>query len=109
MAVASGYRFKLVVPPEAGFRVFQTLPPLLRSALLYVVDNRLHSDRQRAGSNWIITLYPMEETQPIGEFIGLWESATQGRNWTLLESMARAYIDNGHSMVAAKLAWSEDY
>lgn len=111
MAAPSKYGKKshVVVLRPHDFRGFQALPSSFISALVYVISNGLENDRKRAGANWIISHYDVNDALPIGVKMALWESATSGKTWETLKSMTRAYLDHDLDMMRAKLAWHEDY
>jgi hypothetical protein len=95
-------------PADYSFKRFQDLPILIRSALAWATK------QQAAGlecgirdvTRHIISNYSNRQYLAIGELI---EKLNEFVSCPVCCRMVRCYVDHSCNMIAAKLAWHEDY
>ena len=93
------------VPESYSFRDFQELPDLVRRGLVWgeVCKEPVMSHHI---AEWIIDRYDVNQTLPIGTLITAMESFVRS---SVRRRMVTCYVDHKCNMLAAKLAWHEDY
>lgn len=109
MPNVSGFVSQLHVPPRRySFRTFQDLPVLVREGLAWgtKMQDRGNQIETHTVAGWIIDHYDVNQTLKIGELIQMLEEfVSDGVHCR----MVRCFVDAKCNMLAAKLAWHEDY
>lgn len=94
--------------PNHSFRQFQDLPTLVQQGLAWGTEEqdagRLCDTRHVM--QWIIDHFDVNQARGIGELANVLEKFVMN---PVRCRMVRCYVDNHCNMVAAKLAWHEDY
>jgi hypothetical protein len=112
MPCVSGFISQVGEPRGESFKVFQDLPDLVRRALVYVTKQQ---DAWVEGGRWpdettatqfMVNRYDVDQTLSIGE---LSLRLSRFIDSPVRCQMVRCYVDHGCNMLAAKLAWHEDY
>lgn len=97
------------LPPEDhSFKAFQDLPLLVRDALVWATKEQDAGNAcdERDVTTYIITRYDFNQTTTIG---GLTDCMIRFINSPVRCRMVRCFVDHGCNMLAAKLAWHEEY
>lgn len=94
----------------SSFKAFQNLPKLVRDALSWGLIKRRTGGEDLCESEglaeFIIDRYDMNQALPIGELIDIMERFLDR---SIHIRMIHCYVDHGCNLIAAKLAWHEDY
>lgn len=92
-------------PERYSFRTFQELPDIVRQGIVWgerspdpVMTHHI--------AQWIIDRYDMNQPLGIGELVTAMESFLRS---SVHRRMVTCFVDHRCNMVAAKLAWHEDY
>lgn len=92
-------------PKRPSFKEFQDLPVLVRRGLVWgeVCKEPVMSHQI---AQWIIDRYDVNQIVGIGQMLILLESFVRS---SVRRRMITCYVDHKCNMLAAKLAWHEDY
>lgn len=97
------------VPPRRySFRTFQDLPELIREGLTWgtIKQDRGNKIETHTVAGWMIDKYSDRDVLKIGELIQMLEEFVDD---PIHCRMVRCFVDSKCNMLAAKLAWHEDY
>lgn len=95
-----------------SFKEFQKLPEIVRNALAHVTKAQdAHEEgnywpSERDATQYVIDHYDMNQTRSVGELTLI---MSRFIDRPVRCRMVRCYVDHGCNMLAAKLAWHEDY
>ena len=98
----------LLPRPSYSFKTFQNLPDLVRRGLVWGTQEQDlgHPCNERHVTEWIINRYDVNQTLAIGELVDLFTRFIED---PVRCRMVRCFVDCRCNMLAAKLAWHEDY
>lgn len=95
-------------PEEHSFKDFQELPTLVMDALVWATKEQDAGNAcdERDVTSYMLCRYDWNQTLAIGV---LTDRMTRFIDSPVRCRMVRCYVDHGCNMIAAKLAWREDY
>lgn len=92
-----------------SFKAFQDLPALLREGLAESAKTANYGDpiiNTTRVVEYMIRYYDRNQTLAIGELVSILDNFFSD---PMNHRMVSCYVDHGCNMLAAKLAWREDY